>query len=236
MNAKRNILALFVIVLILQFCMALPVMSAAKYADSTSFNPVPIAVEAKGAGGVPVGTIISWPSAANPEDPDNWLECNGQGFSPAVYPELSSALGGAAAVPDFRGLFLRGVGNVDNAHKSAAIGTVQKDAVYIAPSAYNAQHTLYGVQKYKVPSSSGFCIYTSQDENGMNSSLQPCDYIDALGVGEATVWSPWGNSDHHTYYSATGTTTIQSGLSSTTGVTENTPINTAVRYLIRALP
>jgi hypothetical protein len=41
----------------------------------------------------------------------------------ASYPELRAALGGAASVPDFRGLFLRGVGG-----NSAAIGAKQEDA------------------------------------------------------------------------------------------------------------
>jgi hypothetical protein len=42
----------------------------------------------------------------------------------ASYPELSSALGGASAVPDLRGQFLRGVGG-----QSAGIGVMQADMV-----------------------------------------------------------------------------------------------------------
>ena len=90
-------------------------------ADSTSFDPTKVAVEAKSSGGVPVGTIISWPVATNPEDMDNWLECNGQSISPSVYPELSAVVGNS--VPDLRGLFLRGYGG-----KSAALGATQDQA------------------------------------------------------------------------------------------------------------
>ena len=91
-------------------------------ADSTSFDPTKVAVEAKSSGGVPVGTIISWPVATNPEDMDNWLECNGQNISPSVYPELFAVVG--SQTPDLRGLFLRGHGG-----NSAALGVQQNDAI-----------------------------------------------------------------------------------------------------------
>ena len=91
-------------------------------ADATSFDPTQVAVKAKGAGGVPVGTIISWPVATDPEDMDNWLECNGQSISQSVYPELFALVG--TNVPDLRGLFLRGHGG-----NSAALGQTQGDAI-----------------------------------------------------------------------------------------------------------
>ena len=97
--------------------LAQPVLGA----DATSFDPTKVAVEAKSSGGVPVGTIISWPVATNPEDMDNWLECNGQSISPSVYPELFAVVG--SSVPDLRGLFLRGYGG-----KSAALGATQDQA------------------------------------------------------------------------------------------------------------
>ncbi|WP_374044373.1 phage tail protein [uncultured Bilophila sp.] len=57
---------------------------------------------------MPVGTVIVWPSASWPTDADNWLECNGQAISSAVYLELVVLVG--ATVPDYRGIFLRGHG------------------------------------------------------------------------------------------------------------------------------
>ena len=108
-------------ILIWLFLLLLP--HASVYgADSTSFDPTKVAVEAKSSGGVPVGTIISWPVATNPEDMDNWLECNGQNISPSVYPELFAVVGGQT--PDLRGLFLRGHGG-----NSAALGVQQNDAI-----------------------------------------------------------------------------------------------------------
>ena len=56
------------------------------------------------ASGVPIGTVITWPSARNPED-GTWLECNGQ--SCAAYPQLVAVLG-SNKVPDYRGRFLEG--------------------------------------------------------------------------------------------------------------------------------
>ena len=91
-------------------------------ADATSFDPTRVEVKAKGSGGVPVGTIISWPVSQNPEDMDNWLECNGQSISRSVYPELFAVVGNS--VPDLRGLFLRGHGG-----NSAALGVRQSDMV-----------------------------------------------------------------------------------------------------------
>lgn len=91
-------------------------------ADATSFDPTRVEVKAKGSGGVPVGTIISWPVSQNPEDMDNWLECNGQSISRSVYPELFALMGGQA--PDLRGLFLRGQGG-----GSAALGVRQAASI-----------------------------------------------------------------------------------------------------------
>ncbi|WP_165176880.1 phage tail protein [Desulfovibrio sp. ZJ369] len=93
---------------------------AAHGADATSFDPTKVAVTAQGSGGVPVGTIIAWPVATNPEDMSNWLECNGQSISRSVFPELFAVMG--AKVPDLRGYFLRGYGG-----KSGTLG-VQQDA------------------------------------------------------------------------------------------------------------
>jgi hypothetical protein len=62
----------------------------------------------------------------------------------ASYPELRAALGGAAAVPDFRGLFLRGVGG-----NSAAIG-VQQDMEIQSHS-----HTSEGIWNYNGGGGSG---------------------------------------------------------------------------------
>lgn len=94
----KRLLLLF----LLCFGLALPGVAA----DGTSFNPTTISVKSVGAS-IPVGTVITWPSNSWPSDRDNWLECNGQSISSAVYPELVGVIG--SRVPDYRGRFLRGL-------------------------------------------------------------------------------------------------------------------------------
>ena len=115
---KKRILSLFAALL---FLLPLLASSPIHGADATSFDPTRVEVKAKGSG-VPVGMILAWPVGQNPEDMDNWLECNGQSISPSVYPELFAVLGNS--VPDLRGLFLRGHGG-----NSAALGATQSDAI-----------------------------------------------------------------------------------------------------------
>ena len=80
---------------------------------------------------IPVGMIIAWASAKNPDD-ETWLECNGQ--SCAAYPKLVAVLG-RSTVPDYRGVFLRGYGSRTSSHygtvthQSGALGELQGDAI-----------------------------------------------------------------------------------------------------------
>ena len=82
--------------------------------------------------GVPIGTILAWPSHALPADSGVWLLCNGQSCS--GYPGLVKVLG-KNTVPDYRGIFLRGYGSQVSthygnvSHSSEALGVLQGDAV-----------------------------------------------------------------------------------------------------------
>ena len=116
------------------FLLPLLAFQPALGADSTSFDPTRVEVKAKGSGGVPVGMILAWPVGQNPEDMDNWLECNGQSISPSVYPELFAVLGNS--VPDLRGLFLRGHGG-----NSAALGIQQGDAIRNITGSFTGTYT-----------------------------------------------------------------------------------------------
>ena len=88
--------------------------------------------------GVPIGTVITWASANNPTENGVWLECNGQSCS--SYPELAKVLG-TNTVPDYRGVFLRGLGAISfsqnngsivgvtsTTYSSGKLGTIQGDA------------------------------------------------------------------------------------------------------------
>ena len=80
---------------------------------------------------IPVGMIIAWASAKNPDD-GTWLECNGQ--SCAAYPKLVAVLG-RSTVPDYRGVFLRAYGSRTSTHygtvthTSGNLGELQGDAI-----------------------------------------------------------------------------------------------------------
>ena len=120
----KRLLLLF----LLCFGLALPVVAA----DGTSFNPTTISVKSVRAS-IPVGTVITWPSNSWPSDRDNWLECNGQSISSAVYPELVGVVGGN--VPNYQGVFFRGYGGQTSyhygavGHWSAGLGELQGDGI-----------------------------------------------------------------------------------------------------------
>ena len=120
----KRLLLLF----LLCFGLALPGVAA----DGTSFNPTTISVKSVGAS-IPVGTVITWPSNSWPSDRDNWLECNGQSISSAVYPELVGVIGWN--IPNYQGVFLRGYGGQTSyhygavGHWSAGLGELQGDTI-----------------------------------------------------------------------------------------------------------
>lgn len=125
---RENVMKRLLLLFLLCFGLALPGVAA----DGTSFNPTTISVKSVGAS-IPVGTVITWPSNSWPSDRDNWLECNGQSISSAVYPELVGVVG--SRVPDYRGIFLRGQGSQTSTHygtvthSSAALGQLQGDGI-----------------------------------------------------------------------------------------------------------
>ena len=125
---RENIMKRLLLLFLLCFGLALPGVAA----DGTSFNPTTISVKSVGAS-IPVGTVITWPSNSWPSDRDNWLECNGQSISSAVYPELVGVVGGN--VPNYQGVFLRGYGGQTSyhygavGHWSAGLGELQGDGI-----------------------------------------------------------------------------------------------------------
>lgn len=76
---------------------------------------------------VPVGTIAIWGAGSVPE---GWLECNGQTFNVTTYRELAGKYP-AGRVPDFRGLFLRGLdrGAGRDASPERAVLSYQDDSM-----------------------------------------------------------------------------------------------------------
>ncbi|MPM09714.1 hypothetical protein SDC9_56036 [bioreactor metagenome] len=193
-------------------------------------------VTAKSSGGNPVGTIIAWPVTQNPEDMENWLECNGQAVNQAAYPELYSIIG--AHLPDLRGQFLRGQGG-----NSGKLGEVQNYGTYV-PNATVIQN-MNNLQLYSVsgagvsPGAQYLCAYLKDGDWWANptgrewTSDPSCNAI-LGGWGEANSARLIGSAP--SLYGPNGSTSFTSTQTISTGVNETRPTNIAVRYLIRALP
>ena len=164
------------------------------------------------ASGVPVGTVITWASLNDPKENGTWLECNGQ-FCTA-YPELVKVLG-FNTVPDYRGVFLRGLGSVASTskyygtvqHQSAALGTLQGDAI----------RNIYG--RFIVDDKVGL---------GGNGSLYPPSGAFKVVGNDAyyNAYAEWSSPDACVLnFSASYVVPTAN---------EDRPINRAVRYFIKA--
>ena len=193
----KRLLLLF----LLCFGLALPGVAA----DGTSFNPTTISVKSVGAS-IPVGTVITWPSNSWPSDRDNWLECNGQSISSAVYPDLVGVVGGN--VPNYQGVFLRGYGGQTSyhygavGHWSAGLGELQGDGI----------REIWGELSYLPRSRDG--------EVGQSGSL--------------AFWNEGRNQWMNDAGKAPSGAMNFYASRSTPVVGEVRPVNRAVRYLIRA--
>ncbi|WP_177173483.1 phage tail protein [Propionispora vibrioides] len=154
--------------------------------------------------GVPVGTIIAWPSSTLPggDDARKWLECNGQ--STEGYPELAAVVG--SYVPDYRGYFLRGVGG-----NSAALGVAQGDAIRNIVGKIDASSSAADRQAFGE-------IDTGKVITGPFQGI----YSNTYSTAESS-----GIFSHMTGFS------FDASLAVPTAV-ENRPINKSVYYLIRA--
>ena len=137
-------------------------------------------ITAKSSGGNPVGTIIAWPVAQNPEDMENWLECDGQAVNQTMYPVLYSIIG--AHVPDLRNQFLRG-------------GTSAQAGTYAADTTRSHTHT------YQAASGSGGggYLYVGND-SPVYFSWVVCDGLSQW----SNTYIPTGNVS--TYTTNTGAT------------------------------
>ena len=156
------------------------------------------------ASGVPVGTVITWASANNPNENGTWLECNGQ--SCMAYPELVRVLG-TDTVPDYRGVFLRGLGSVTSTHygtvqhQSNGLGELQGDAIR------NIYGMVSGLDVYNDTWSGAFYNPGTLDGNTIPASKIPRKFCDDFAFDASRV-VPTANEDR--------------------------PINRAVRYFIKA--
>lgn len=160
------------------------------------------------ASGVPVGTVITWASANNPNENGTWLECNGQ--SCTAYPELVRVLG-TDTVPDYRGVFLRGLGSVTSTH----YGTVQHQSNGLGELQGDAIRDIYG--QFVVDDIVGSGTYHNTSHNGVFKAVASARYD--VNSSDKT-WSGFWLKFDAAYVVPTSN--------------EDRPINRAVRYFIKA--
>ena len=190
--------------LLLLFLLCFGLVLPGVAADGTSFNPTTISVKSVGAS-IPVGTVITWPSNSWPSDRDNWLECNGQSISSAVYPELVALIGWN--VPNYQGVFLRGYGGQTSyhygsvGHWSAGLGELQGDGIHEISASFSTGG------RHGIGGASGNFGVTG---------------------GQGYDWKYGGTGNHYRggidFYASRVTPVVG----------EVRPVNRAVRYLIRA--
>lgn len=160
------------------------------------------------ASGVPIGTIIAWASANNPNENGTWLECNGQ-FCTA-YPELVKVLG-SNTVPDYRGVFLRGLGSVTSTH----YGTVQHQSNGLGELQGDAIRNIYG----------RFVVDDIVGNGGYNWQYSPNGAFQVVGSV---------NYDARSHESWNGRLVSFNTSYVVPTANEDRPINRAVRYFIKA--
>lgn len=158
------------------------------------------------ASGVPVGTVITWASANNPNENGTWLECNGQ--SCTAYPELVKVLG-SDRVPDYRGVFLRGLGSVTSKH----YGTVQHQSNGLGELQGDAIRNIYG--DFSTLDVGDIEYPTGAFQHAHDKSIANCGRIN---------WSSTYN-DYLVFFNAYYVVPTAN---------EDRPINRAVRYFIKA--
>lgn len=157
----------------------------------------------------PVGSIVAWPTDAEP--PPGWMICRGGSapFSEGLWrclaglygnPKLDDVVGAPEVIklPDFQGYFLRGQGG-QGAHLSDAIGKAQPQAVQ--------QH------EHDIP-------FVEVGGNAVRPSLVPGHY----GEGPITSSRPTGAPDFQNTASSTKVGYFGP---------ETRPVNYAVHWIIR---
>lgn len=155
---------------------------------------------------VPIGTVITWASSKAPVGGGTWLECNGQ--SCTAYPALVAVLG-SNNVPNYTGVFLRGLGSRTSSHynsvthSSGSLGALQGDAI----------RNIYG----QIVDSCDLCNYGGLFTGAFK-------YSGSTSAGREAADQD-GRTVAVTKFNASNVVPTAN---------ENRPINVAVRYFIKA--
>lgn len=167
--------------------------------------------------GMPVGSVIAFAGEIRKQSSTkehetnlfmfNWLECNGQKVEIAAYPELYHALGGrygsvgktTFTLPDYRGMFLRGVGTSKftdgsdesrtdhSGNKSTSVGSKQRHALQDHTHGYKKPQA--GSPLVADPAASSiFTITPAQTETPDTSGSVLTSDIETRAVNTSVYW------------------------------------------------
>ena len=189
--------------------------------------------------GVPIGTVITWASANNPTENGVWLECNGQSCS--SYPELVKVLG-SNTVPDYRGVFLRGLGSVNSTHygnvthQSGTLGELQGDSIR------NITGWIGNCEEFSSPIDATSVGKPIDGEYHYPHDLGAFAVEKTVGGAYGGLWQIQGTGYKQTNgNSVLWSDKVQGGFNFQLNTSlvvptsnENRPINRAIRYFIRA--
>lgn len=218
--------------------------SSAIAADSTSlFNTAVLGTNIqKSISEIPVGTVITWPAGSNPEDPENWLECDGRAVSQASYPELYAVIGNRT--PNYTNQFLRG-------GPSSQVGQIVADSTR---SHYHGQpththtfngHLISGAISGSASAQAYTDMWTEIGHGGFSLKEGELSELGHRVRDSSNRYTSGGTiSGHVTNTTVAGSLSLSgddntyqnSNSDGTIGGTETAPQHTRVRYLIRALP
>lgn len=170
---------------------------------------------------IPIGLICSWPVATNPLDWYNsegiqaWFDCNGQTFNTNVYPDLYRVLG-TNRIPDYRGLFLRGHGSQTHIQNNGSlIGNTQTvhTSGQLGQIQGDAIRNIYGEVQ----------AATIEERTDIFSRTTGCCYINQIyDFGQG------GGREKDYGFGLNASRIVPTA-------NENRPVNTAVRFIIRAI-
>lgn len=169
---------------------------------------------------LPVGFIMTWPNATNPEGYDEYfLDCDGRTIQAADYPELVRVLAGDEAtecrVPNYGGLFLRGYGSQQHTQQNGILNGVTVTT--------HASGELGEVQGDAIRNISGSIPLGNTNGHTSNLALTGAFAVDEYDGAYGP--SAWDRDNVRVSFNASLVVPTAS---------EDRPANTAVRYMIKA--
>ena len=202
-----------------RLCLLLCSPAAALAQDST-YDPSAALVTPYVPKYIPIGTVIAWPVLTNPADMEKWLDCDGRRIEATDYPELVRVLSGSASatsvrIPNYSGLFLRGYGSQTYAQQNGTLHGVT--------STWHNSGRLGAVQGDSIRNITGNLPIGNNVNSESNRAIS----------GAFTFFTP-ANAQGFATTDANNVRVSFSAALVVPTAPENRPVNTAVRYLIRA--